>query len=199
MINYTIATTGNGLEVPDFKRLLEKSYEPTVDDYNDFLVDKELSGKRVQVYYNPNTKQTVVTHRGSQGIHDWINNFRYGVFNDTSSKRFKHSEKIARLAEQRYGGDSEIINIGHSYGAKLANTVAKPDQEVLSYNGATTVYDRFKQPRKRTTHVRNQDDVVSVLANNNVVNIRDKRQSKFNILRNHGFDSLKRIRGRIGE
>ena len=197
-VRYTFVSTGAGLEAPDFKRLLEKSYEPTIDDHNDFQVDRSLSGKRVQVYHNPTTNQTVVTHRGSQGIHDWITNYRYGVKDDTSSNRFKHSAKISKEALNKYG-QSEIIHIGHSLAKKLAEASAEPDQEVLGYNGASTVYDRFKKPRPNTTNVRNKDDIVSMLERNNVINIKDDKQSKFNVLKNHGFNSLKSLTGRIGK
>jgi hypothetical protein len=197
IVDYAIS--GSGLDAPDFKRILEKSYEKKIGDHNNFKVDKDLSGKRVQVYHNPVNNQTIISHRGSEGIQDWITNARYGLFNDKSGSRFKHSAKISKLAQERYG-NSDIIQIGHSLGSKLANTVAKPEQEILSYNGATTVYDRLSRPKKNVTHIRNQDDVVSALANENVINVKDKNQSKFNVLKNHSFSSLDQIKDtRVGK
>ena len=55
---------GGSLSSQELQHFLKSSYSKTGADYKDFKIDKELSGQRVQVYYNPKSKQTVVAHRG---------------------------------------------------------------------------------------------------------------------------------------
>ena len=78
--------------------LLKKSYEKKRSNHGDYLVDKDLSSDKVQVYHNPKIKHTVVAHRGTADIHDWrITDLRYAL-GDTSDKRFQHSKDVQNKA-----------------------------------------------------------------------------------------------------
>jgi hypothetical protein len=164
-INYSKITNvnkGKGLKTKDFKALLNKSYDSKISNHDDFIVDKELSGKRVQVYHNPKNNQVVISHRGTNDINDWINNIRVGLFNDKSSNRYKHAEKIQKEAYNKYGLDKNYTTIGHSLGANIAKTVSKPNDEVIAYNGYTTPYDVNKN-KTNQYDIRTNTDIVSYL------------------------------------
>ena len=63
-------TAGGKLPVSDIQRLLKQSYAATPMNYKDYTLDKELSGKRVQVHKKTNSPQSIVVHRGTKGIQD---------------------------------------------------------------------------------------------------------------------------------
>ena len=81
MLTYTLLhhnIKGGKLKISTLKDLLNASYEPK-DNIGDFKLDKDLSSKTSKVYYNPETKKTVVAHMGTSGLSDWFNNFIYGL------------------------------------------------------------------------------------------------------------------------
>ena len=155
--------SGKGLPADILKNLLAKSYDKNLSDYKDFVVDKELSGQRVQVYKNHKTGQVVVAHRGTQGIHDWITDLRYGL-GDTSGARFKHSKKIQAAAENKYGAHN-VTTIGHSLGSQLAEKAGGNSKEIITLNKPVSPYDLLfgKKVADNQTDVKTAYDPVSVL------------------------------------
>lgn len=81
----------------------------------------------------------------------------------TGGARFKHSYKIQKQAEAKYGAEN-ITTTGHSLGAKLAEVSGKDSKEVIAYNGPTTQYDLFQPQGKNVVKVRTSGDPVSALA-----------------------------------
>jgi hypothetical protein len=185
-INYSKITSGKGLKTKDFKALLTKSYDSKISNHDDFIVDKSLSGKRVQVYHNPKNNQVVISHRGSQGIHDWINNIRVGLFNDKSSNRFKHADKIQKEAYNKYGLDKNYTTIGHSLGSNIAKTVSKNTDEVIGYNGYTTLYDKTKNNQY---DIRTNNDIASFLLKQNP-NLKSFKSDTNDLINTHGINKL---------
>jgi len=155
---------GGSLANEDLQALLAKSYNSqNPSDYKDFQVDKELSGQRVQVYHNPTTQQTVVAHRGTQSVPNWIENVAYAVGNDKSGKAFQHSKKIQDQAYQKYGKEN-ITTIGHSKGALHAQEYGKEGKEVITLNKPVNIHDAlFTRVPKSQTDIRTQYDPVSFL------------------------------------
>ena len=82
-------TIGGKINVTDLYSFMKNGYSKKKDDnINGYKLDNELSGNRVQVYYNPTTNHTIVNHRGTQGINDYITDLRYGLFNYKNSNCF---------------------------------------------------------------------------------------------------------------
>ena len=152
---------GGSLSSQELQHFLKSSYSKTGADYKDFKIDKELSGQRVQVYYNPKSKQAVVAHRGTQGMHDWVTDARYAV-GDTSSKRFQHSKNIQKKAEQKYGANN-VTSIGHSLGSQLAEkSSSKRTKEIITLNKPVSPQDLIlKSVPKKQTDIRTTLDPVS--------------------------------------
>ena len=115
---------GGKLPIGDIQGLLKQSYRSTLMDYKNYTVDKELSGKRVQVYKQNNSPNAVVVHRGTNSIQDVANDLKYLLlgYDISNSKRAKHSQEIQRKAEQKYGAKN-VSTLGHSLGSKLASLV----------------------------------------------------------------------------
>ncbi len=93
---------GGSINISLLKKLLQSTYaiKNKQENIDDYILDHELSGQRVEVRYNNSNNHAIVAHRGTQGIYDWLTNLRYGLLNDKSGKRFKHSKKIQKLAEK---------------------------------------------------------------------------------------------------
>jgi hypothetical protein len=70
---------GGALSAKELKGLLGASYDPKIDRVGDFVLDNKLSTKTSKVYHNPNSGQTVVAHKGTEGILDWGNNAVYAL------------------------------------------------------------------------------------------------------------------------
>ena len=155
---------GGSLANEDLQALLSKSYHSKhPSDYKDFVVDKELSGQRVQVYHNPTTQQTIVAHRGTASAPNWIENVAYAVSNDKSGKAFQHSKKIQDQAYSKYGKEN-ITTIGHSKGALHAQEYGKEGKEVITLNKPVNITDAlFTRVPKSQTDIRTQYDPVSFL------------------------------------
>ena len=153
---------GLGLPAGDVKALLDKSYDGKVADWGDYKVDKSLSGKRVQVYYNDKIKKAIVVHRGTQGLKDWGTNLamNFGYRGD----RFKHAREIQRKAEKKYGAKN-IITMGHSQGARWAEKLGRDTSEVITLNKPTLPIDLIKGDvvPKNQTDIKTDKDPVSIL------------------------------------
>eukprot|EP01038_Epipyxis_sp_PR26KG_P017718 gene17718-24687_t len=103
---------GGKLAVKDIKHFLKSSYDKNLNDHGDYKIDTSLSGSRAQVYHNPTKNHTVVVHKGTDSLNDWVTDLRLGL-GDRSGTRFKHAKDVQRKAEQKYG-NSNISTLGHS-------------------------------------------------------------------------------------
>lgn len=180
------------VEKSTFRTILKNSYATnqaaSIEGYNR---DSSLSGKRVQVYYNPKTNQTVIAHRGTQGFQDWITDMRYVFDNNTHTNRFEHSRNIQQQAEAKYK-NSKITTVGHSLGGALAEHSASEKSKVVTYNGAVNFQDAIAKPTPEHTHVRTSNDIVSVLRRRGDVKTIESGPS--NILYAHSTDRIKDLR-----
>lgn len=185
---------GGKLPVSDIQGLLKQSYSDSIPtDYKDYIVDKELSGKRVQVYKKRNSPQTVVVHRGTKGIQDIGNDIKYILgFDISNTKRAKHSQEIQRKAEQKYGAEN-VSTLGHSIGSKLASLVGSNSKEIINYNKAVSPSDAFTKVKPNEYNIRTSKDIVSTLlpVSNNAITIQSPYFS--NIYEEHKTDVLDRL------
>ena len=186
--------SGGKLAAHDMSDLLAASYDKKIHDVGDFKIDRQLSGQRVQVYYNPKTGQAVVVHRGTAGMHDWITDARM-LFGDKKSKRFKHGEKVQKEAEQKYGKNI-VTTIGHSLGSAIAERVGQDSHEVLTLNKPVTPKDliKGKEVSDKQYDVRTAYDPVSILRPHQGGKEEQTIESiTFNPLAEHKTDTLKRL------
>jgi hypothetical protein len=162
-------TKGKGLPVNQFQDFLKNSYEQVATQKNNlhgYNRDNDLSGRRVQVYNNPTTNKTIVTHRGTSDLSDVATDLKLGLFPKGyyNSKRYLHSKDIQNKAESKYGAEN-VLTAGHSLGARLASDLGKNSSEVLTYQKPTIPRDViFNKANKKETHVRAYNDPVSILS-----------------------------------
>ncbi len=192
---HAVQKWGGKLSSRYIEDFLSNSYEQAKDapdTIGDFVIDKGLSGQRVQVYHNPKSGQAVVVHRGTSGIHDWGNDLKMALgFDMKNTKRFKHSAKIQKEAEAKYGSKN-ISTLGHSLGAKLASDVGTDSGEIITLNKPVVGRDLFKSnhgKKENETNIRTSRDVVSATDRNADFTIPSK---SLNPVTEHTTDVMKR-------
>ena len=173
--------TGSGMSAPLLKEFIDLSYRGNTSIAPaGWSIDAPLSDSRVKVYAKngSNDKDIVVTHRGSVGLDDWMDNASYmfrGKVKGTKTYNL-HRDRHKRAVE-KYGA-SNITAIGHSRAGLYLQELQKefPIKENITYNKASGFHDIGRQNDPNQTDVRVGNDVVSLLAplqrrNNAIVNI----------------------------
>jgi translation initiation factor IF-1 len=172
------------------KGLLKKSYNNKERVPEGFTIDKDLSGKRNQVFVNNKTGGVVVTTRGTSGFQDLVTDAKISLgVNPKSLKRYKQADKVASQAREKYG--QPITLLGHSLGGNISETIAKKGDKVITYNKAATLQDIGKKRREGQIDIRHEDDVISALSKTQKggKDITIKSTSK-GILDAHGLNKL---------
>ena len=182
---------GGSLSVKDTKDLLNASYSKSLNNINGFIIDKALSGQRVQVYHNPNTNKAVVVHRGTADMSDWKTDLSMTL--GVKGKRFNHAKKIQKQAEEKYGKEN-IITIGHSLGAKIAEQYGS--DEIITLNKPTLPLDilKNKKVRNNQTDIKTSRDPVSILRRfQKGKKAKVMKSESFNLLKEHSVNALNRL------
>ncbi len=175
------------------KTLLKKSYNNKVQAPEGYTLDKGLSGKRNQVYVNNKTGGVTVTTRGTSGFQDLVTDAKISLgVNPKSLKRYKHADKVASQAREKYG--QPITLLGHSLGGNISETIAKKGDKVITYNKAATLQDIGKRRKEGQIDIRHKNDLISALSKTQKggKDITIKSKSK-NFLDAHNLDKLDKI------
>jgi len=161
---YTQFLYGGKLKVKHLREILNASYSKTPPkEIDDFILDKELSNTYAKIYHNPKTNQTVIAHKGTQGVLDWGNNLIYGLFGKTGYKltgRYKNAENIQKATEAKYG-TKDLTTAGHSQGALNAEILGQKGKEVITLNKATRPFANKKGEKQHD--ISTTGDVISKL------------------------------------
>eukprot|EP01038_Epipyxis_sp_PR26KG_P007398 gene7398-10087_t len=187
---------GGKVKVKDIKHFLKNSYEKDLNkhtNHGDYEIDKDLSGRRFQAYYNPNNNHLITVHRGTSGLNDWITDLNY-AFNNKNNKRFKHARDSQKKAEDKYS-TKNISVLGHSLGKALAEHSNINHHEQIGLNGAENFQDTFKPKQDNQYHIKTSLDPISIFSNlkpksKNNLTIHSK---SFNPIKEHSTDVLNRI------
>jgi hypothetical protein len=194
---------GGKLSTSYIKKFLDASYDKkgkAPQKIGDYERDNSLSGERVSVYYDPKTKDAVVVHRGSQGIHDWGNNLKMALgFNMSNTKRFQHAKDIQKKAEEKYG-KSHISTLGHSLGGKIASDVGGDSKEIITLNKATGIgRDAYKKEHGAKENEYNIRSTLDPVSAKGVLEAELTIPSKsLNLVKEHGTGVLDRVETEIG-
>jgi hypothetical protein len=150
-------------EKQKYKKLLKVSYGSKKIPEG-FTVDRKLSGKRVSVLTNQDHTKNYVVHRGTASVKDWVTDFKMALGYE-GGNRFKHSARIQKKAEKKYGREN-IETVGHSLGGRLAEKYGKKSSKVVTFNKAVTprsIMESYMKPRKNQFDIRTKNDPVSAL------------------------------------
>jgi len=160
-----IEIKGGKIKVKLLKEFLDASYNEKnrPENIDDYILDKSISNNYVAVYHNPKTDQTIISHKGTQGLLDWGNNLVYGLFGKKGYKytnRYKIAEKAQKATEAKYG-TKNLSTIGHSQGGLNAELLGQKGKEVITLNKATRPFSNIKGEKQYD--ISTTGDVVSKL------------------------------------
>ena len=192
-----VVHNGGKLAISTFKNLLTASYDKKTKNVDGFIQDESLSTKTSKVYYNPETGQSVVAHRGTSGFTDWFNNAVYAYGGEKLYKmtpRYKEAERVQKEASKKYGNEN-LTTIGHSQGGLQSELLGGESNEVITLNKATRPFSNHKNENQ--FDIRTSGDVVLILnpfqpKNYNEIIIPSKTS---NPLTEHGIETLERLEG----
>jgi hypothetical protein len=158
---------GGILAVKHIKGLISQSYKKKADDnFDGWILDKQLTKGRSKVYYNPSTGQSVVSHAGTDSGSDWGNNLIYGLFGKKGYKytsRYKDAEKVQKEALKKYGAE-KLSTLGHSQSGmtgEILNQKGLAGRELITLNKASRIGSNVKASNQYD--IRSSGDVVSAL------------------------------------
>jgi hypothetical protein len=140
--------TGGKLKVKDIHDLIVDSRNKKGNNVGDFKLDKDLSTSSTKVYFNPNTHQAVVTHRGTNTFEDVITDIG-AILGLESYDRFGNSMLTQSKAEDKYGAKN-VTTLGFSLGGLLAKKYGLNSKEILTYNPFTLFHNRTNAPNETT-------------------------------------------------
>lgn len=200
MLNELREYMGGSLSGSESRGLLDASYNNNITNVGDFVLDSELSSKTSRVFVNPETGQTVVSHQGTQGVTDWGNNMAYALGGKRLYKktdRYKEAKRVQNKASDKYGNEN-ISTIGHSQGGLQAEMLGNKGNETITVNKATRPFANRKN--KNQYDVRVKGDLISSLNPFQRKSKRDIEVNKkgYNPLAHHSYNSISKIKGKIG-
>ena len=142
--------------------MMSATYQPNsmlraIDEY---VPDPTISDNRVKVYHNVRLNHTVVAHRGSQTLSDWVENAAYSIGIKKGSN-WSHSKKKQKEAENKYG-IKNLTTIGHSKGALHAQEFGEHG-DIVTSNKPVNIPDLFRKVPSNQLDYVGEGDVVSML------------------------------------
>jgi len=159
---------GGKIQVKYLNTLLNESYkskDKTATNIDDrYILDPELSTDKTKIYVDRNTNDIAMVNRGTSDFKDVITDAKliFG-YND---KRFNEPKEILNKVKKKYT-DKNIDLLGHSLGAKIAETLGDDPQvkNIITLNKPTTPKDLIKKTKinDKQYDIRTTGDLVSAL------------------------------------
>jgi len=190
---------GGKIQVKYLDTLLNESYkskDKTATNIDDrYILDNELSTDKTKIYVDRNTNDIAMVNRGTSDFKDVITDAKliFG-YND---KRFNEPKEILNKVKKKYT-DKNIDLLGHSLGAKIAETLGDDPQvkNIITLNKPTTPKDLIKKTKinDKQYDIRTKGDLVSALqplqADKNDIIIKSDTKNPYT---EHKIDVLDRL------
>jgi hypothetical protein len=189
---------GGTLKASVIKDVLNSGYkmpneqEKQIDGY---IRDDSLSGRRSQVYHNPTTKDTIISHRGTEGTaSDWLNNLAYATGLYKSTNRYKHASDAQKKVEKKYG-QKNVNTLGHSQGSAIADLVGKESKNIITLDRPSNISTLLKKSGKNHYDIRTYTDLVSAMnpiqrKSNKAITI---NAGTYNPLKSHDVNQMSKL------
>lgn len=127
------------------------------DSLGGYVKDKDLSGKRQQVYIDKDNKQLLYSVAGTRSGTDIFNDLRLATGGLKDTARYKSADKTLKIAKTKYDGYNTTI-VGSSLGGSIASRLGGADDRRITYNAGEV----GGKTRGNTTAYRSSGDVVSL-------------------------------------
>lgn len=183
---------GGAVTGRELKKLTEASYakgKERPQKIGDLVLDKSLTTREAAVYANPKTGEAVVTHRGTQGASDWLNNLALGVGLYKTTDRYKKGKETQKAVNAKYGKEN-VLTTSHSQSGALAHELNKEGliNKSVELNPARLPNQKVM---KNETIIKSSRDPVSIFVPTDK-RVKVIKAKSYNPLRQH---STKIIRG----
>lgn len=179
---------GGKISISNLNKFFSNSYSKKPDQNIDgYQLDENLTNDTAKVYHDPKTGHAVITHKGTQGASDWLNNAAYATGLYKYTNRYKQGKKTQKATEDKYGSKN-VSTLGHSQGSILARELGKNSKEIININPAYI----NEKPAQNEYNIKSTRDVVSALKPVNSQDIAIKAES-YNPLTEHSYDILNRL------
>lgn len=173
-----------GLNLQD---VIYNSYHPQ-SNLNGFTRDDELSGKRQQVYINPENNQLLFSVAGTRSGTDILNDIRLATGSLKNTNRYKSADNTLKSAKEKYP-EASVNIIGSSLGGAIAQRLGGANDRRITYNAGEV----FGINRPNTTNIRHSGDIVSLAGAGKSINFGNPFTilNPLNYLSSHSSDQLK--------
>lgn len=168
---------GTGLNL---RSVIKNSYNPQ-DSIGDFVIDKDLSGKRSQVYINKDTNQLLYSVAGTRSGTDVLNDIRAVGGGLKNTARYRHADNVLKTAKEKYP-DYATTLVGHSLSGPIVSRISSAGDRTFTYNSANL----GGKDRDNVVAVRHRNDIVSVLGVDSSINF-----GGYGDMNSHSSDRLK--------
>ena len=175
----------------DYKLLAKTAYKKHQNniEHTNYKYDPSLSSQTEKVFYNPNTKETVISHTGTNfGYKKWYNDLKsdhailWGL--EKQDKRFKNAQSHLDKVKNKYGNNITIT--GHSLGGSISEQLARSNHDInsIAFNRGSGLLQSFRKRPKNLIDVSNRNDPISYFARSS------KGKQKQNLINNKGWHSI---------
>jgi len=180
----------------DYKLLSKVAYKKHQNNIEDaikntnYKYDPQLSSQTEKVFYNPISKETVISHTGTNfGSKKWYNDLRsdnailWGL--EKQDKRFKNAQSHLNKVKNKYG-DNNIIVTGNSLGGSISEQLARsnPNVNSIAFNRGSGPLQQFRKRPKNLIDISSRNDSISYFSRSS------KGKIKQNIINNKGWHSI---------
>ena len=156
----------------DYKTLSKGAYKklgPNIEkaiEHTNYKYDPSLSSQTEKVFYNPNPKETVISHAGTNfGSKKWYNDLKsdnailWGL--EKQDKRFKNAQSHLDKVKNKYGNNITIT--GHSLGGSISEQLARsnPNINSIAFNRGSGPLQQFRKRPKNLIDISNRNDPIS--------------------------------------
>ncbi len=192
---------GSGIKADLLQAMLSNTYKKPKDQKNNidnYVRDDSLSGARVAVYHDPNTKHTIISHRGTASIQDVGTDLMLSVGLAGNTKRFKHAKSIQDQTENKYGKEN-VLTVGHSLASSIASKVGQNSKEIITMDKPVTFQNIGQKIPNNQTDIRTTNDPVSLLyglqfGQDRIINI---KSDTYNPILAHKTNQLEKLNGKF--
>lgn len=161
-----VIRSGGAVSAASFKKILGNTYKKDrPNDIPGYSIDEKLSGQRVKTYVNNDSGEVVFAIRGTKGSKDVLTDMKLFFTPKNKLKkldRFKYADKMLKEAEKKYGTEN-ISVIGHSLGAKVAETIgSEKNKNIITYNKPVLPFEKIRD-KSNQVDIKTSLDPVSML------------------------------------